>query len=147
MALSRTAQLIAREINAQDWSDAHTRLDGSRHDRRADRTTSDQLEPGLEEHVRLNVVWVVAQALSAEDPNFNVREFARASGVPKDFLLTRRGTPNGMIEAGLRFNSDIEIRQRGALWTAEYIGDVDEGRTQAAYGDSPEDALGLLRAN
>jgi hypothetical protein len=146
MTLSRIASGLAREIQAQDWSDAHTRLDGSRHNRRADRTTAAQLEPGQAENVKLNVVWVVAQALSAEDPNFSVREFAEAAGVARDYLLTRRGTPNGMIEAGLRFNTDIAIRQIGNSWMAEYVSDVDEGRVQASIGDSPEAALEYLRS-
>lgn len=146
MSLSRIAQSLAREIRAQDWSDSHTRLDGSRHDRRADRTSAAQLESGQDEYVRLNVVWVVAQALSGEDPNFNVREFARAAGVSKDFLLTRRGSANGMIEAGLRFNSDIAIRQAKGSWFAEFVGDVDEGRVQMAVVDTPEEALAILRA-
>lgn len=102
MALSRIAQTFADEIRRQDWSDAHSRADGSRHNRTVDRTTQPQLSQDETETVLMNVVWVVAQALFEEDPNFSVREFAEAAGVGRDWLYTRSGRPHGGIEAGLR---------------------------------------------
>lgn len=100
--LSTIAQRLADEIKAQDWSDAHTRADGARHDRGMDRTKSDQLDADATEVVLMNVVWVTGQALAEDDPQFNIRAYAEACGVSNDWLLTRRGAPNGGIEAGIR---------------------------------------------
>lgn len=104
MALSRIANLLADEIRLQDWSDAPYRLDGARHDRSVDRKSANTpvLDDDDAESVRLNVVWVVAQALREDDPGFDVDEFAEASGVPKSFRITSRGAINGMIAAGVR---------------------------------------------
>jgi hypothetical protein len=102
MAISQIAQRFADEIRMQDWSDSHTRLDGARHDRTFDRTSSEQLSPEQAERVRINVMWVVAQTLSDDDPNFDAHTFAAACGVSKNFLFTRSGKPNGGIWAGIR---------------------------------------------
>lgn len=100
--LSTIAQLLAAEIRAQDWSDAHTRSDGARHDRGYDRTKSETLNTEETERVLVNVMWVAGQALLEDDPNFDIRAFAQACGVPDSWLLNKRGDPNRGIEAGLR---------------------------------------------
>lgn len=100
--LNTLAQRLADEIRAQEWSDVHSRADGSRHDRKMDRTSSLQLSDGETDVVRLNVVWVVGQALAEDDPNFDIRAFAEAAGVPDRQLYTRSGKPNRGIEAGIR---------------------------------------------
>jgi hypothetical protein len=112
MALSRIAQLFADEIRAQDWSDAHTRADGARHDRTVDRTTDPQLTPDETETVRLNVMWVVGQVLSDEDPNFDVHEFAAAAGVADHWRLNRDGRPSGGIPAGIRRRPATSPKER-----------------------------------
>jgi hypothetical protein len=148
MALSRVATKIAAEIRDQDWSDAHSRLDGARHNRDLDHTSEPQLKPMQAESVRMNVVWVVAQALAEEDPNFSVREFAKASGVPDDYLLTRRGTPNGGIEAGLRpVGRDIYLQTDGVTWMAvNRAADPSAQPTPVAVAvaSSPAAAIALL---
>lgn len=94
---------LAEEIREQDWSDAHSRLDGARHNRERDHTTAPQLPAAEVEAIRMNVIWVVAQALANDDPNFDVRSFAEAAGASPRFLLTRDGRrKNRMIEAGIR---------------------------------------------
>lgn len=100
--LSTIAQRLADEIARQDWSDSHTRLDGARHDRTLDRSHDQQLSASETASVKMNTVWVTGQALAEDDPNFDIRAFAEACGVSDEFLRTRRGAPNGMIEAGLR---------------------------------------------
>ncbi|MGL4340508.1 MAG: hypothetical protein ACRCSP_08840 [Rhodoglobus sp.] len=100
--LSTIAQRLADEIKAQDWSDSHSRQDGARHDRAYDGMGSQTLSAEETECVRMNVVWVTGQALAEDDPNFDIRSFAEASGVSEEKLRTRRGAPNGMIEAGIR---------------------------------------------
>ncbi|MDQ1128293.1 hypothetical protein [Microbacterium sp. SORGH_AS_0888] len=100
--LSTIAQRLADEIKAQDWSDAHTRPDGARHDRQVDRKATDTLTAEQTELVRLNVVWVTGQALLEDDPRFDIRAYAEACGVSTSWLLTKRGAPNRGIESGLR---------------------------------------------
>lgn len=100
--LSTIATRLAHEIRVQDWSDAHSRVDGARHRRSFDRTNSRQLTDGEAERVRMNVIWVVGQALAEDDPNFNIRDFAEAAGADLGYLYTSRGSKNGGIEAGLR---------------------------------------------
>lgn len=123
--LSTLAQTLAEEIKTQDWSDAHSRADGARHDRAIDRTNRPQLEPDEAECVRVNVMWVTAQALSIHDPNFDVHAFAEAAGVSADYRLRKDGTPSGAIPAGLR-------RTDGATYTpvqlARLLGYTDEAR-------------------
>lgn len=100
--LSTIAQRLADEIRTQDWSDAHSRADGARHDRASDRTQEQQLSAEETEFVRMNVIWVVGQALAEDDPNFDIRVFAQAAGASQDWLLRKDGRPNRGIEAGLR---------------------------------------------
>lgn len=52
----------------------------------------------------MNVIWVVGQALLEDDPNFNIRAFAEASGATHDWLYNKDGKPNRGVEAGLRHN-------------------------------------------
>lgn len=113
--LSTIAQSLADEIRAQDWSDAHSRADGARHSRTADRTQSAQLTEDETETVHVNVMWVVAQALSDHDPNFDVHAFAEAAGVSRRYRLRKDGSASGGISAGVR------PRPRGATYTPEQL--------------------------
>lgn len=143
MTLSRTARALAAEIATQDWSDSHTRADGARHSRKLDRTTSDQLTPGQAATVKMNVVWVVGQALAEVDSAFQIREFAEAAQVDEGWLLTKRGTPNGGIEAGLRQPQNIELSQQGEFWVATRNARPN-GQVSTVVGASPSDALQAL---
>lgn len=100
--LSTIAQRLADEIRAQDWSDAHSRADGARHDRQFDRTRAVQLDADETEIVRMNVIWVVGQALADDDPNFDVRSFAEEAGANGRWLQNKDGSPNRGLESGLR---------------------------------------------
>lgn len=101
--LARLHAAIAEEIRIHDWSDAHSRLDGARHDRARDRTAARTLSADETESVRMNAIWVVGQALADHDPNFSIRAFAEAAGASAAHLRTRDGRrDNGMIEAGIR---------------------------------------------
>lgn len=101
MALSRQAREIAAEIRLQDWSDAPYRADRAGHRREFDSNASDtsQLTPLETDVLRMNVMWVAAQALGYADPNFDEYEFAQVCGVE---IFTRHGRKNGGIAAGLR---------------------------------------------
>lgn len=100
MALSRQAREIAAEIRLQDWSDAPHRADRAGHRREHDTNRGDRVLSPLETDVlRMNVMWVTAQALGYADPNFDEYEFAQACGVN---ILTRSGRRDGSISAGLR---------------------------------------------
>ena len=92
--LSRLAREFAAEIAHHDWSDAHERADRAGHHRDHDRRPSPQLEPAQAQTVKLNAMWVTAQVLAYNDPNFDVAEFAAACGVAE-----RRP---GVLRAGLR---------------------------------------------
>lgn len=105
MALSKLAQQFADEIRLHDWSDAPFRADRAGHRRDMDGPPGVNQIPQLtQDHtntVRLNVMWVTAQVLAYNDPNFNVFEFAEACGVD---TRTPSGRPqSGHITAGLRF--------------------------------------------
>ncbi|MFE7951569.1 hypothetical protein [Streptomyces sp. NPDC057426] len=110
MALSKVAQQFADEIRLQDWTDAHIRLDRAGHDRKWD-TKSHPTDPVLsteEAHrVKTNVMWVTAQVLGYNDPNFDVYEFAQACGVN---ILNTRGGRDGSIAAGLRTSNGRYMR-------------------------------------
>ncbi|MEU8158143.1 hypothetical protein AB0B94_31195 [Micromonospora sp. NPDC048986] len=104
MALSRLAQQFADEIRNHDWSDAPYRADKAGHKREHDtsrgRHNVPQLAPEETDTIRLNVMWVTAQVLAYNDPNFDVYEFAEACGVD---TTTPSGRPrSGHITAGLR---------------------------------------------
>ncbi|MEU7170222.1 hypothetical protein ABZ949_01870 [Micromonospora tulbaghiae] len=99
MPLSRLAQQFADEIRQHDWSDAPYRADRAGHRRSDDKTPTPQLEPAQTDMIRINVMWVHAQVLAYNDPNFDVHEFAEACGVR---ARTRGGNLDGGITAGLR---------------------------------------------
>lgn len=102
MALSKTAREYAAEIRNHDWSDAPWRIDRAGHDRNVDsvhKMSKQVLNEDETRYVRTNVMWVTAQVLAYQDPNFDVYEFAEACGVN---TLTRSGRRDGSIEAGLR---------------------------------------------
>ncbi len=104
MALSRLAQQFADEIRQHDWSDAPYRADRAGHNRADDTTTGrggiPQLAAAQTDTVRMNVMWVTAQVLGYNDPNFDVYEYAEACGVN---TTTPTGRPrSGAISAGLR---------------------------------------------
>jgi hypothetical protein len=95
MALSPIAKQLAQEIRTQDWSDAPYRIQGARHKREGDKV----LDGKATDNVRMNVMWVAAQALvDMRDPSFDVYEFAKACDVE-----TQRsgGGLNTAIERGL----------------------------------------------
>jgi hypothetical protein len=123
--LSTIAQTLADEIRAQDWSDAHSRADGARHDRTADRTSAAQLTVDETECVHVNVMWVVAQALSIHDPNLDVHAFAEAAGVSDTYRLRKDGTPSGAIPAGLRASTGVTYTP---VQLARLLGYTDEAR-------------------
>ncbi|MEV5819386.1 hypothetical protein AB0L22_09435 [Micromonospora haikouensis] len=104
MALSRIAQQFADEIRQHDWSDAPYRVDRAGHRRSDDKQPTQQLEPAETDRVRTNVMWVTAQVLGYNDPNFDVYEFAEACGVKT--TMRRTGNRNGGIAAGLRRFAD-----------------------------------------
>lgn len=102
MALSKLAQQFADEIRQQDWTDAHIRLDRAGHDRKHDtksRPDDKVLDTEQARFVKTNVMWVTAQVLGYNDPNFDVHEFAEACGLN---ILNSRGGLNGSFTAGLR---------------------------------------------
>lgn len=101
MALSRQAQEYAAEIRLQDWSDSPWRRDRAGHNREHDSNRGDKVLTSHEaDAVRMNVMWVAAQALRYNDPNLDLYEFAEACGVS---IRTAKGRKNDWIEYGLRF--------------------------------------------
>lgn len=102
MALSRIAREFAAEIKNHDWSDAPYRADRAGHDRSRDRSASATALGESETYkVRMNVMWVVAQVLGYQDPNFDEYEFAEACALN---TRTSRGARDGSIREGLRIN-------------------------------------------
>ncbi|MEU9397660.1 hypothetical protein AB0D86_47795 [Streptomyces sp. NPDC048324] len=102
MALSTLAQQFADEIRLQDWTDAHFRRDRAGHNRTLDtksRADDPVLDTAQAQAVKTNVMWVTAQVLGYNDPNFDVYEFAKACGIN---VLNTRGGKDGSIAAGLR---------------------------------------------
>lgn len=96
MSLSVLAEQFAAEIKLQDWSDAPYRKDRAGHNRELDspKKLTPQVDAGQTESIRLNVMWVTAAVLAANDPNFEVYEFAVACGC--------EGHTRGFIEAGIK---------------------------------------------
>lgn len=100
MALSRLAQEFAAEISNHDWSDAPYRADRAGHRLEDDANASTQvLDIGETDTVRMNVMWVVAQVLLHADPNMDPHEFGDACGVD---TRDSRGGKSGWITSGLR---------------------------------------------
>lgn len=110
MPLSRLAQQMADEIRQHDWSDAPHRADRAGHRRDDDKRPTAQLEPVETNRVRMNVMWVTAQVLGYNDPNFDVYEYAQACGVD---IHTRSGARDGGIAAGLRTFTDGSYARPG----------------------------------
>lgn len=102
MPLSHVARMHAAEIRNHDWSDAPFRIDRAGHDRAFDGGRGRQLSEEETDRIRTNVMWVTAQVLGYQDPNFDVYEFAAACGVE---VMTRSGRLNGGIEAGVRLHN------------------------------------------
>ncbi|MFF5085038.1 hypothetical protein ACFY36_49040 [Actinoplanes sp. NPDC000266] len=112
MALSRLATQFAAEIAMHDWSDAPFRADRAGHRRERDSNAygTAQLDPVQTECVKVNAMWVAAQVLAYNDPNFDVNEFAGACGFREftvsgrrwggTFVTGLRGTSGGWMEPG-----------------------------------------------
>jgi hypothetical protein len=112
MALSRLAAQFAAEINQHDWSDAPYRADKAGHRNDHDRQPAPQLTQSETGTIRMNVMWVTAQVLGYNDPNFDVYEYARACGVDTS---TPSGRPNsGAIRYGLRIDGTGRFHRPGA---------------------------------
>lgn len=104
MALSRLAREFAAEIDNHDWTDAPYRADRAGHQRKYDTNAGDDvLTKRQTDMVRMNVMWVVAQVLGHQDPNFKPSEFAEACGVN---VRNSRGEVSGSIRAGLRIDEE-----------------------------------------
>lgn len=95
--LSRTAELMAMEIRNHDWSDAPYRVDRAGHRRDLDSNSvhTELLTEREAKDILTNVMFVSAQALGSDDPNFDPMEYAKACGVPKYYL-------NGYVDSGIR---------------------------------------------
>lgn len=109
MALSRLAAQFAAEIALHDWSDAPYRADRAGHRREHDSNAhlSAQLNAADTETVKVNAMWVTAQVLAYNDPNFDVNEFAKACGFSERRASGYRW--GGTFAAGLR-----EVWEAGA---------------------------------
>jgi hypothetical protein len=103
MALSRLARQHAAEIKNHDWSDAPYRTDRAGHKREFDSPSKlqKQLEPRETRAIKINVMWVTAQVLGLDDPNFDVYEFAAACGI--------EGISKSTIYYGLRRDEHGEL--------------------------------------
>jgi hypothetical protein len=115
MALSRLAEQFAAEIALQDWSDAPYRADRAGHQREHDSNAhlTPQLDREQTECVKVNAMWVTAQVLAYNDPNFAIDEFAKACGFGE---RTSRGTRwGGTFKAGLRGGWDGNYPEPGTL--------------------------------
>ncbi|MFI5526963.1 hypothetical protein ACIA8O_00245 [Kitasatospora sp. NPDC051853] len=125
MALSRDARNFAAEIRNHDWSDAPWRLDRAGHSRADDtKAGPDALTVEQTRFVKTNVMWVVGQVLSNQDPNFDIYEFAEACGLK---TTTASGRKNGGIAAGIRTDTYGRALRPGT-WDV----DPDEVLTTAA---------------
>ena len=131
--LSTIAQALADEIAAQDWSDVHSRPDGARHNRETDRTQAPQLSAHETDTVRVNVMWVVAQALSDHDPNLDVHAFAEAAGVSNSYRLRNDGTPSGAISAGIRWKTGESYTPKQLARLLGYTNESRPGKVVRDY--------------
>ena len=96
----------ADEIRNHDWTDAPYRMDRAGRNRASDSTPGPEtLSATQTAAVRMNVMWVTAQVLAYNDPNFDVIEFAEACGV--------EGSA-GWIKAGLRRSTNGGYAAPGA---------------------------------
>ncbi|MFI7691627.1 hypothetical protein ACIBQ6_21345 [Nonomuraea sp. NPDC049655] len=109
MALSRLAREFAAEISNHDWRDAPYRLDRAGHQWELDSPgkRSDTLLSQREARfVKTNVMWVAAQVLGHEDPNFDIKEFAEACGLT--------GMSESTLYYGTRRNSEGRYSKPGS---------------------------------
>lgn len=104
MALSKLAAQFAAEIRQHDWSDAAYRADRAGHRRDLDSSAkrAHQHSVGEEANIRLNAMWVTAQVLAYNDPNFDVYEFSEACGCA--------GFTRAFIKSGLRIGQEPGTR-------------------------------------
>ena len=72
---------------------------GHRREHDSNAAGTEVLSPQQTNVLRMNVMWVAAQALGYADPNFDEYEFAQACGVE---IHTSHGRKDGGIAAGLR---------------------------------------------
>lgn len=112
-ALTARERQLAAEIRAHDWSEAPYRATGTAHAPSSDGSdggsggsAAPRLSEQEAERVRVNVMWVVAQCLGYEDPEFNPDVFASAAGVTRDYLCTPFGGPSAIVREGLRVGAD-----------------------------------------
>lgn len=139
MALSRLAQQFAAEIAQHDWSDAPYRIDRAGHSRDGDtpaKRSQEVLTTDETRRVRMNVMWVTAQVLGYNDPNFDVYEFAEACGID---TRNSRGGRNGVIDAGLR-NWYGEYMRPGT-WEFDPVTEVITTETSDDYHASAQCTL------
>ncbi|MEV1084148.1 hypothetical protein AB0I98_39075 [Streptomyces sp. NPDC050211] len=136
MALSRLAQQFAAEIRNHDWSDAPWRLDRAGHSRASDsksKVTDQRLDDDEARRVKTNAMWVTAQVLGYNDPNFDVYEFAEACGVN---TRNSRGGKDGGIDAGLR--KQYGQYMRPGTWKFDPLTEVITTDTSDCYHASTE---------
>jgi hypothetical protein len=128
MSLSRLATKFAIEIYNHDWSDSPWRLDRAGHDRRIDsRRTEQTLSDDETDCVRTNVMWVTAQVLRYEDPNFDVHEYAAACGVPRSITHRTNGSRSDVVTYGLRWDDTqnlVPATPGGPMWEVQVQCDV-----------------------
>ncbi|HEX6341378.1 hypothetical protein [Umezawaea sp.] len=114
MPLSKIAAQFAAEIKNHDWSDAPWRNDRAGHQRPRDNPGRDTkfLSDGEAANIRMNVMWVTAQVLGYNDPNFDAHEFADACGVRS---RNNDGSKSGIISHGFRYNEDGSYAEPGGF--------------------------------
>ena len=112
-ALTARERHLAAEIRAHDWSEAPYRATGTAHAPTGDGSgdgspgsAAPRLSPEEAERVRVNVMWVVAQCLGYEDPEFNPDAFAEAAGITRDYRCTPFGGRSAIVREGLRVGTD-----------------------------------------
>lgn len=110
-ALTSRERQLADEIAAHDWAGAPYYPSGAAH--ATPETGAPRLEDHEAERVRVNVMWVVAQCLGYEDPEFNPDAFAVACGVTRDYRCTPFGGPSTIIREGLRIGMDGSYSRPG----------------------------------
>ena len=106
--LSRIGEDFAREIRNHDWSDSPYRADRAGHKREHDgaKKSAEVLSPSESATVLTNVMWVTAQVLLHDDPNFDLVAYAEACGVPHRVIHNSGGRVSGILTAGIRWGLD-----------------------------------------
>lgn len=139
--LSTLAQAFANEIREHDWSDAPYRLDRAGHRREHDRKLSPEMLLDAEtDRVRMNVMWVAAQVLMAQDANLNLLEFAEQCGVPRHLTRNSAGEESGGLRHGLRMmHASITASATRSTFSAVFLSNARVGSTTAVILETPED--------